>query len=97
VVMSILDTIIAEIKSWFEPDATPQEKNAYLDQKAYGQQPPLKWRTSVVDLLTLTGQPSDLESRSDLWREMGGQSHYTGSAEQNDWLHGRLMYELKIK
>ena len=95
--MSILDTIIAEVRSWFEPDATLQEKAAYLDQKAYGQQPPLKWRTSVVDLLTLMKQPSDLSSRALLARELGYQGFFTGTASENEWLHGKLMDNLKIK
>ena len=53
----------------------------------------LNWRTSIVDLMKLLGIDSDYESRKALASEMGRED-YTGSAEDNVWLHRRVMNQL---
>jgi hypothetical protein len=53
----------------------------------------LNWRTSIVDLMKLIGVPSDLESRTALAHELG-RADYSGSAEDNVWLHKRTMQAL---
>ena len=53
----------------------------------------LNWRTSIVDLMKLIGVDSDYESRKALATELGRED-YTGSAEDNNWLHRRVMNEL---
>ena len=53
----------------------------------------LNWRTSIVDLMKLIGVDSDYESRKALATEMGRED-YSGSAEDNIWLHKRVMQEL---
>lgn len=53
----------------------------------------LNWRTSIVDLMKLIGVDSDYESRKALATEMGREG-YSGSAEENIWLHKRVMQEL---
>ena len=53
----------------------------------------LNWRTSIVDLMKLLGIDSDYESRKALAIEMG-RSDYSGTAEDNVWLHQRVMREL---
>ena len=53
----------------------------------------LNWRTSIVDLMKLLGIDSDYESRKALAQEMG-RSDYSGSAEDNLWLHRRVMSEV---
>ncbi|MGN6498108.1 MAG: DUF3597 domain-containing protein [Tsuneonella sp.] len=53
----------------------------------------LNWRTSIVDLMKLIGVPSDYESRKALAQELG-RTDYSGSAEDNVWLHKRTMQEL---
>lgn len=53
----------------------------------------LNWRTSIVDLMKLIGVDSDYESRKALAGEMG-RGAYSGSAEDNVWLHQRVMQEL---
>ncbi len=53
----------------------------------------LNWRTSIVDLMKLIGVDSDYESRKALAVEMGRED-YAGSAEDNIWLHRRVMNEL---
>lgn len=53
----------------------------------------LNWRSSIVDLMKLVGMDSDFASRKELAQELG-RSDYGGSAEDNLWLHKRVMSEL---
>ena len=53
----------------------------------------LNWRTSIVDLMKLVGLDSDYGSRKELAQELG-RSDYEGSADDNLWLHKRVMREL---
>lgn len=53
----------------------------------------LNWRTSIVDLMKLLGIDSDYEARKALATEMG-REEYSGTAEDNIWLHRRVMNEL---
>ena len=53
----------------------------------------LNWRTSIVDLMKLIGVPSDYESREALAHELG-RTDYSGSAEDNVWLHKQTMQAL---
>ncbi|EDL48887.1 DUF3597 domain-containing protein [Erythrobacter sp. SD-21] len=53
----------------------------------------LNWRTSIVDLMKLIGVDSSYENRKALATELGRED-YSGSAEDNLWLHKRAMREL---
>ncbi len=53
----------------------------------------LNWRSSIVDLMKLIGINSNYENRQELAQEMGRED-YEGSAEDNQWLHKRVMTEL---
>ncbi|MBX7461271.1 DUF3597 domain-containing protein [Qipengyuania huizhouensis] len=53
----------------------------------------LNWRTSIVDLMKLIGVDSSYENRKALAQELG-RADYSGSAEDNVWLHKRTMREL---
>ncbi|MBL8656974.1 MAG: DUF3597 domain-containing protein [Altererythrobacter sp.] len=53
----------------------------------------LNWRTSIVDLMKLINVESDYASRKALAAELGRED-YSGSAEDNIWLHKRVMQEL---
>ena len=53
----------------------------------------LNWRSSIVDLMKLIGIDPDYANRKELAGEMG-RSDYEGSAEENVWLHKRVMSEL---
>ena len=53
----------------------------------------LNWRTSIVDLLKLIGVDPSYENRKALASELGRED-YSGSAEDNIWLHRRTMQEL---
>jgi hypothetical protein len=53
----------------------------------------LNWRSSIVDLMKLVGIDSSYENRKELAQELG-RANYSGSAEDNIWLHKRTMEEL---
>jgi len=53
----------------------------------------LNWRTSIVDLMKLIGLDASYENRKELATELG-RSDYSGSADDNIWLHKRTMQEL---
>ena len=53
----------------------------------------LNWRTSIVDLMKLIGVDSDYDSRKALAQELG-RTDYSGTAEDNVWLHRQVMGEL---
>ena len=53
----------------------------------------LNWRTSIVDLMKLIGLDASYGERKELAEEMG-RKDYSGSAEDNIWLHRAVMNEL---
>lgn len=53
----------------------------------------LNWRTSIVDLFKLLGIDSSYENRKELAQELG-RTDYSGTAEDNIWLHKATMREL---
>lgn len=63
---------------------------AVLDGLAKKNAQKLNWKTSIVDLMKLLGIDSDYESRKALAQELG-RSDYSGSAEDNVWLHRQVM------
>jgi|KBSSwiStaDraftv2_1062776.scaffolds.fasta_scaffold1025707_3 hypothetical protein len=63
-----------------------------LDERAE-QSDAKNWRTSVVDLMKLAGLDSSLANRRDLAKELG-RDKFVGSADDNIWLHGRVLEAL---
>lgn len=53
----------------------------------------LNWRTSIVDLMKLIGVDSSFANRKELAGELGD-TNYSGSAEENIWLHKKTLQEL---
>ena len=53
----------------------------------------LNWRTSIVDLFKLLDIDSSYENRKELAQELG-RTDYSGSAEDNIWLHKATMKEI---
>ena len=53
----------------------------------------LNWRTSIVDLMKLVGIDPSYENRKELAHELGD-ADYSGKAEENIWLHKKVMAEL---
>lgn len=93
--MSILGNIINAIADYFRPEGKSIEAAAAANP-AFA-----NWRHSIVDLLKLA-HPSDpdgassMESRKKLAEELG-KPNYTGTAEENEWLHKEVMKELRRK
>ena len=56
--------------------------------------PPLNWRTSIVDLMKLLDLDSSLDNRRELATELGYTGAKDGSAEMNIWLHRTVLQEL---
>ena len=53
----------------------------------------LNWRTSIVDLMKLIGLDASYDERKELATELG-RGDYSGSAEDNIWLHRQVMNNL---
>ena len=53
----------------------------------------LNWRTSIVDLMKLIGLDASYEERKELAVELG-RNDYSGSADDNIWLHRQVMNKL---
>ena len=53
----------------------------------------LNWQTSIVDLMKLLDIDSSYENRKELAGELG-RHDYSGSAEDNIWLHKQTMREI---
>lgn len=86
-------------REWFEnvrfpTDLSAQEVGESLDMAAEANPAFKNWRTSIVDLMKLA-HPDDpdgaasMENRTALASELG-RDDYTGTAEQNVWLHGEV-------
>lgn len=67
---------------------------AHLEALAADNKQKLNWRSSIVDLMKLTGMDSSLQERKDLAMELGYTGELNGSAEMNIWLHKAVMREL---
>lgn len=53
----------------------------------------LNWRTSIVDLMKLIGVDPSYGNRKELAGELG-RDDYSGTAEDNIWLHRQTLQEL---
>ncbi|MGX7951978.1 DUF3597 domain-containing protein [Tsuneonella sp. HG249] len=92
-----LDTTQAPGASSPSPAALDPEPTALVDVENHMDSMPgadrLNWRTSIVDLMKLLGIDSDYEARKALAQELG-RTDYSGTAEDNVWLHRQVMGEL---
>lgn len=55
----------------------------------------LNWRTSIVDLMKLTGMDSSLAERKELAGELGYTGDTSDSASMNIWLHKQVMQKIR--
>jgi hypothetical protein len=62
--------------------------NQQRDQK-------LNWRTSIVDLMKLTGMDSSLSERKELAQELGYSGDMSDSATMNIWLHEQVIQKIR--
>ena len=80
----------------YAPGAEPKEMSEVdVEQRLDGMSgaDDLNWRTSAVDLMKLVGIDPSYENRKELATELGD-NDYSGKAEENIWLHKRVMQEL---
>lgn len=62
--------------------------NEQRDQK-------LNWRTSIVDLMKLTGMDSTLAERRELANELGYTGDTSDTATMNIWLHKQVIARIR--
>ena len=55
----------------------------------------LNWRTSIVDLMKLTGMESSLSERKELADELGYTGDKSDSASMNIWLHKQVIQKIR--
>jgi hypothetical protein len=67
---------------------------AQLETRAQSHGETLNWRTSIVDLMKLTGIDPSLQNRKELAQELGYTGDMNDSASMNVWLHRQVMREL---
>ena len=75
------------------PAAAPVDVAAVLDSMNEGKN--LNWRTSIVDLMKLTGMDSSLAERKELAGELGYTGDTSDSASMNIWLHKQVMQKIR--
>ena len=75
------------------PAAAPVDVAAVLDAMNEGKG--LNWRTSIVDLMKLTGMDSSLAERKELAGELGYTGDTSDSASMNIWLHKQVMQKIR--
>ena len=75
------------------PAAAPVDVAAVLDAMNEGKG--LNWRTSIVDLMKLTGMDSSLAERKELANELGYTGDTSDSAAMNIWLHKQVMQKIR--
>lgn len=72
----------------------PVDVTAILDDMAAANAQTLNWRTSIVDLMKLTGMESSLAERKELADELGYTGDKSDSASMNIWLHKQVIKKL---
>lgn len=55
----------------------------------------LNWRTSIVDLMKLTGMDSTLAERKELAGELGYTGDTSDTASMNIWLHRQVIQKIR--
>ena len=55
----------------------------------------LNWRTSIVDLMKLTGMDSTLAERKELANELGYTGDTSDTATMNSWLHKQVIARIR--
>ncbi|HVJ00762.1 MAG TPA: DUF3597 domain-containing protein [Sphingomonas sp.] len=76
------------------PVPQPVDIEAVLEELQREKGTNLNWRTSIVDLMKLVGMESSYAERKELAQELGYTGEYDGSADDNIWLHKRVLQEL---
>ena len=79
----------------FAPAAAPVDVDGILDFMNDQRDQKLNWRTSIVDLMKLTGMDSTLAERKELAGELGYTGDTSDSASMNIWLHKQVIARIR--
>ncbi len=75
--------------------AQPVDVDGILDLMNQQRDQKLNWRTSIVDLMKLTGMDSTLAERKELADELGYTGDKSDSATMNIWLHKQVIQRIR--
>jgi hypothetical protein len=75
--------------------AQPVDVDGILDFMNEQRDQKLNWRTSIVDLMKLTGMDSTLAERRELAGELGYTGDTSDTASMNIWLHRQVIQRIK--
>ncbi len=73
----------------------PVDVDGILDFMNQQRDQKLNWRTSIVDLMKLTGMDSSLAERKKLAQELGYTGDMSDSAAMNIWLHKQVIQKIR--
>ncbi|MDP3080863.1 MAG: DUF3597 domain-containing protein, partial [Brevundimonas sp.] len=77
------------------PAAQPVDVDGILDFMNEQRDQKLNWRTSIVDLMKLTGMDSTLAERKELANELGYTGDTSDTATMNIWLHKQVIARIR--
>ena len=77
------------------PAAAPVDVDGILDFMNDQRDQKLNWRTSIVDLMKLTGMESTLAERKELAGELGYSGDTSDTASMNIWLHKQVIARIR--
>jgi hypothetical protein len=75
--------------------AAPVDVDGILDFMNEQRDQKLNWRTSIVDLMKLTGMDSTLAERRELAGELGYTGDTSDTASMNIWLHRQVIQRIR--
>ena len=75
--------------------AAPVDVDGILDFMNEQRDQKLNWRTSIVDLMKLTGMDSTLAERKELADELGYTGDTSDTASMNIWLHRQVIARIR--
>ena len=75
--------------------AEPVDVDGILDFMNEQRDQKLNWRTSIVDLMKLTGMESSRAERKELANELGYTGDTSDTASMNIWLHKQVIQRIK--
>jgi len=75
--------------------AQPVDVDGILDFMNEQRDQKLNWRTSIVDLMKLTGMDSTLAERKELANELGYTGDTSDTASMNIWLHKQVIARIR--
>jgi hypothetical protein len=75
--------------------AQPVDVDGILDFMNEQRDQKLNWRTSIVDLMKLTGMDSTLAERKELANELGYTGDTSDTATMNVWLHKQVIARIR--